>query len=296
MLIGEQIPELVDLLTKRETCLYHACQYQDFLAYLDMGGIPSRHCLENSGRTFTAFQTDAIDHENGVWDKVFVNLSDFGFYFAKGSGVTPNPYGPILLHVRPRALLEASDIAVCLRSAGAEDFNRNKESLVSVEEVNRLFAYPSEIGTPKSTYIKFSEQLKEDFKFPKAKSPEISCTYPDGFIPFDHVIYLTVDPYEFNGQSLKQIVDSRLKQSGKKNGSGVRKCKDRNRVPIYQELARLLVGEIPSFDQLSNDDRVSQDLKEWINQTRKNDIEWQYQRYARYLRDGTIQPILGDNG
>ena len=294
MLVGAQIPELVDLLAKRETCLYHACQYQDFIAYLDIEGIPSRQCLENSRNAFTAFQSDPADHENGVWDKVFVNLSDFGASFANGGGATPNPYGPILLHIQPSAFLEASDIAVCLRSAGVRDFNRDKESLSSVEEVNRLFSYPAEVSWPKSTFIKFKEQLQEDFQFPKARSPEISCTYPNGYLPINHVVYITVDPYEINGQNLRRLVDTRLQERGKKVRLRVRKCKLENRILVFQELIQLLTAQIPTFDQLSNNTTVSQALKDWISQMKRYDLEWQYHRYANYLRDGTIRPSLED--
>ena len=74
MLIGHQIPELVHLLKTREMCLYHACQYQDFISYFEVGGIPSRQLLENSRKRFTAFETDRIDHENGVWNKDYYSL------------------------------------------------------------------------------------------------------------------------------------------------------------------------------------------------------------------------------
>ena len=62
--------------------LYHACQLSDFASYLSLGGIPSRALLETNGLPFTPFKTDTIDQENGVWDKVFINLSDFGHFFA----------------------------------------------------------------------------------------------------------------------------------------------------------------------------------------------------------------------
>src|SRR5262249_8889960 len=122
-----QIAKLVGLLKARGVSLYHACQLVDFRSYLALGGIPSRARLERGKLAFTAFESDTADHKNGVWDKVFVNLSDFGRTFASGGKGVPNPYGPILLKIRPEALLEASDLAICLRSASATDFNREAE-------------------------------------------------------------------------------------------------------------------------------------------------------------------------
>jgi hypothetical protein len=69
------------------------------------------------------FDTDAQNHINGAWPKVFGNLCDFGHGFAvghwtEGKSPTPNPFGPILLVANPEILLNADDVAICLRSAG----------------------------------------------------------------------------------------------------------------------------------------------------------------------------------
>ena len=95
MIGGSGKLELVAMLEGRQTCLYHACQFDDFQVYLRLGGIPSRAYLEQQRESFTPFETDTIDQENEVWDEVFVNLSDFGKPFAKGGNCVPNPFGPI---------------------------------------------------------------------------------------------------------------------------------------------------------------------------------------------------------
>ena len=84
--------------------MYHACQLRDFESYLKVGGIPSRQLLERRGLGFTAFDTDEQDHVNDVWSKVFLNLQDFGKLFDSGKDAVPNPYGPILIRVRPDVL------------------------------------------------------------------------------------------------------------------------------------------------------------------------------------------------
>jgi hypothetical protein len=118
MIRGPAIREIVGLLERRGASLWHACQYRDYQSYLELGGIPSRAILEQSGKYFTSFETDLTDHTNGVWDKVFVNLSDFGRSFAVGGKAVPNPYGPIVFRISPQSLHEAADVATCLRSAG----------------------------------------------------------------------------------------------------------------------------------------------------------------------------------
>src|SRR5688572_23253253 len=123
----------------------------DFRSYLTLGGIPSRACLEANSQPFTAFQTDERDHDVDVWDKVFVNFSDFGTTFAGGGKGVPNPYGPILLQIRPAALRDASEVAVCLRPVGVKDFDRSRDSLSSLQELDYFFQYPAARGYPDST-------------------------------------------------------------------------------------------------------------------------------------------------
>ena len=114
MINYDEIQSLVTLLQKRQTLINHACQLIDFESYLALGGIPSRALLADSKLPFTPFETDTIDKENRVWDKVFGNLAEFGEIFANGKPWPPTVYGPIQLQLNPEVLLEASDVAVCL--------------------------------------------------------------------------------------------------------------------------------------------------------------------------------------
>ena len=160
MFSGSQLEELVERLRTRHVSLYHACQYQDFISYLKLGGVPSRQRLQQAGLSTTSFTTDRVDRENGVWNKVFVNLQDFGQTFARGHVATPNPYGPLLLRLHPSALLEADDVAICLRSAGARGFNRERESLKTVTDVDRLFW--KSLGEDRGlALLKFKEALRQ---------------------------------------------------------------------------------------------------------------------------------------
>lgn len=198
MFRDKAVQTLVDLLETRGVFLYHACQYTDLISYLQCYGVPARARLETSRLSFTRFETDDTDRKKGVWSKVFVNLSDYGSGFAIGQPGVPNPYGPIVLKLDPQALLDASDVAICLRSAGGGDFDRQHESLTTAEQVEQLFRYPASAGRPRSAWVKYRRDLQADFG-PRAVQPEVSCTVDGDVLRMDHVLSATVDPYWIEG-------------------------------------------------------------------------------------------------
>ncbi len=199
MISGNEIQSLVDLLLERNVSLYHACQLLDFESYLALGGIPSRALLEDKGLPFTPFDTDTNDKTNGVWDKVFGNLTEFGEIFANGKFWPPTVYGPIQLQIKPSALLDASDVAICIRSAGGEEFNRELEAL-TIDEIDRTFYYPRNVSFPRSTQVKSQRLLAKEFGKTKPQSPEISCSVSNQVLSAEYIIAAWVDPYVLNGQ------------------------------------------------------------------------------------------------
>ena len=290
MITGNQIQSLVDLFEERRVFLYHACQLVDFESYLSLGGIPSRALLESKQVKFTKFQTDAIDRKNSVWDKVFVNLADFGESFARGDKSVPNPYGPILFQILPSALLETSDVAVCLRSAGAQGFNREKESLTTVKEIDRLFLHPNNVlSSPKRRMIKFGDKLRAEFENPNAQTPEISCTVSSGVVSMQRVKFVRVDPYVVNNQKLRNWAD-RIKQEYSVQFPIYERNRFQNsRGLLYNQIAERIGEGFPSLSAIVQDSTCSPLLREWAEQI--TDLDWQFQRYAKYLRDGTLEPM-----
>lgn len=291
---GAEIVSLIDLFKKRGVKFYHACQYKDFKTYLQLGGVPSRHVMESSGLPYTLFDTDNIDKNNEVWNKVFGNLSDFGFPFAQGrrnenTAPAPNPYGPILLVFEPEVFHEVVDIGICLRSAGGRDFDRGAESLGSADEVNRIFEYSVE-EAPNAyakAYIKFAAALKKEFDAPQAMSPEVSCAVQSEKLSFKHLAKIIVDSYTIGGQNLIGKVRG-LKQAHRlKSVVGDRRYSEGRR-EIKQELANLLLQQLMTLDEIIQNDQVSESLKDWAVRVTKGGISWQYDRFARYLRSGTI--------
>jgi hypothetical protein len=291
MIRADEIEELVSRLQYRGVSFWHACQFRDFQAYLALGSIPSRAMLSDSGSTFTAFETDAADQTNGVWDKVFLNLSDFGCSFANGGNALPNPYGPIVLKIHPVALLDAIDIAVCLRSAGSWQFDRQSNALKSVDEIDFLFQHSAEAPLWYRPLVKFQEELRK--KYPKAETPEVSCTLPHGRLSIQHVEMAYVDPYRFPDGTLHHFVDSVRQQHGVAFGVQERSCKEPTRARLYNELASLALGSVPALIDLSQNGALSQNLRIWCKSI--IDLEWQFKRFTSYLRQGTLLPILAEN-
>lgn len=264
LLKGNALEAVVDLLNRRGAYFYHACQLRDFATYVQIGGIPSRQLMQRSNLTYTCFETDATDHNNGVWPKVFGNLSDFGRGFAVGQwseskAPTPNPYGPILLVAAPSILLSSHDVAICLRSAAGRDFNRDTESLSSEQDVERLFVHPVDAPDPKCrSFIKYSAELCEEFgnmyaasvHGPSTYNPEISCTLPSEYLPFSNLSHIIVDRYRVYGQPLISMVAQIAFPGGLRVEIRQRDYRD-GRVEILSDLLRILSQKVTPVKELA---------------------------------------------
>jgi hypothetical protein len=301
LLTGKQLHDVVLLLRSRYVFFYHACQLQDFRTYIKLGGIPSRNLMETSGLPYTQFDTDAKDHQNGVWPKIFGNLSDFGQGFAigqwsEGTAPTPNPYGPILLVAHPDILLKAEDVAICLRSAGGRDFNREAESLSSAGEIDRLFVHPADAqNQTKRAYIKYTNQLRQEFggryaysgNAPSTYNPEISCSIENECLPLDKLSFIIVDRYHMCKQSLLSRVASIAFTAGLRVEIMERRYRG-GRWIILNDLSRLLIGGVTTATQLKAMTDVHSDTRVWAERIIAGDLSWQYLRFASYLREGTL--------
>jgi len=287
MFQGKEIKELVDLLKNRGAYLYHACQLIDFQSYLKLGGIPSRAHLESNSQPYTPFKTDQNDRANDDWDKVFANLSDFGITFAKGRDAVPNIYGPILFKIKPEVFYEATDVAICLRSAGKKDFDREKEALKSISDVDRLFQHPVE-DSAKRSYVKNRNELQRDFTS-NASAPEISCTVASGIFPLHYVDLVRVEPYLIQGQPLQVKVEEI-----KSNSGATFRVFQRDSCPAYtNELLNILESGVQSLQELSENSNVSSELIGWAKRIIDRGIADQFNdSFAPYLYDGTILPII----
>lgn len=298
MFEGQEILELVKLFDKRHVKLYHSVQYLDFISYLRLGGIPSRSLMDDQNLPMTALASDKNDRINKMWDKVFLNPLDFGKIYNSGNGV-PTVYGPITLVFKPQALFSAKSVAICLRSAGSFGFNREKESLKSVEEVNRIFAYKFSDDPKfknKNSSIKFSKELKEEFKMNYVSYPEISLDIEGGLLKFScQLTEIIVDPYLFNGIALIYKVSQKTQQYKLKSNLKKRLLND---IPgkILPEILTLLLKGLPTVDELMGLEDVSSDFKKWVCRLDELKLGQQWLCYAQYLRSGTLIPFLKELG
>jgi hypothetical protein len=306
LISGLELGRVIELLENRGVHFFHACQLKDLRTYLDLGGIPSRHAMQEAGRPFTQFDSDQADQASGSWSKVFGNLSDFGWGFARGNNTSavPNPYGPILLVFDPHALESVDDLAICLRSAGIQGFNRTAESLASAAEVDRIFTNtydPDETYT--NAYLKRSEELRAEFGARvgtaasagwRTLNPEVSCTVSDELIGFEHLIYVIVDSYTKDGTRLIDLVSAALNEHAVNTRVLARNYRvGANRERILQDLLRSFDNGPISLQQFAGKSYLAPESREWADRVRSRNLGWQFDRYARYLYEGTLSEMGG---
>lgn len=285
MFTGKQISEAMDILHKYKVKLFHACQFQDFVSYLKLGGIPSRQMLIDRKMTFTEFETDVSDSEKGLLDKVFLNIQDFGASYHDGGEAVPNPYGPILIEVSPTSSLYMSDFGVALRSAGEKSFNRETDCLSTIDEFKKLF-----IKYGDKYFVKFKKLLRQDFPNSGATSPEISCTFPGQLLSIDHFEKIIVDPMHFSsGETLKNYVDLVAKHLYTNLDFHIHE-RSSERQSEYLELCQGVQDGWRCLRDVINNTDVPE-IKEWARVLASKPLDYQFKRFSKYLAQGTIDPI-----
>lgn len=283
LISGFTLSNVVAELCRRNVKLYHACQRKDLGSYLQVGGIPSRNLLASKDLSYTVFDTDPGDQRKGTWKLVFFNLSDFGGYFARGRNSVPNPYGPILLCFDPKVLESANDISVTLWSAGASDFDREADG-IPIGDMSRLFTDSS------SGHVRFPDKLRNEFDNPRVQSPEVSCSFDDELAPMNHLAYVRVDPYSFDRRCLPDVVRDMV---GQHNQSCRVYARDRCDVSRYQILWDAITQSGASSDDVLAAIAEDSRLSTWArNIQSRPGLSFQFKRYARYLRDGTLRECL----
>lgn len=279
---------------RREASLWHACQLRDLRSYLEIGGIPSRALLELSHLGFTPFVTDASDRNKGLWPKVFLNLADFGRFFAMEFDAVPNAYGPIAFQIHPNALRRAVDVAICLRSAGASDFDRSSESLESPDDVERLFRASASAPLFQRMEVRFGEELRRAFepRYPEATTVEFSLAIEDEVVPIDDVIAIWIDPIHSAELDLPRAVKELVTGHGPVAFS---RSITGDRHAILQDLVRVLEGEAPPLLRLlARRHDVDARTRQWATRIDARGLQWQFERFARYLVDGTLATLPDD--
>lgn len=301
-----EIEELVRLFDRREVKFYHACQLRDLLSYIELGGVPSRNKMQQSDSYYTEFDTDEADQQNEVWTLVFGNLQDFGNSFAYNQSEppapVPNPFGPITLVFSPSVFSQANDAAICLRSAGGRNFDRARESLASVDDVERIFlnTYDPNAGY-KNARILFSDRLKEEFngeyginQNSNTLNPEVSCDVDNEVLLFDDLIYVIVDEIHYDGTHLRDVVEQELSRHGIRRRVVVRRYRDEGRKNLLDDLVQTIFDGCSSTEEIREHDDASGPLIRWVSDLSERGLDWQLNRYIRYLATGTVQLLTVD--
>lgn len=280
----QEIDKIIASLNARDAKLYHACQLEDFRSYVKLGGVPSRNKLLGSGLKFTEFDTDNIDRQNNVWDKVFGNFSDFGQGFAKpGSESQPNPYGPIQIVFTPDALRHATDLSITLRSAGARDFDRDNECLNGYQDFEKIFQHidaGQAQGQSQKKNIAFARELDIRFNKNNCTSPEFNCAISNELLPFTDAIYLIVDACIYKGRELIEEVQGLTPKRALKR---TYYCPEKE--SIIKELSTLSADYDCTKTKLLAGNFASRSLEAWVG----NRKEFHYDRFIRYLTLGTTR-------
>ncbi len=164
----------------------------------------------------------------------------------------------------------------------------------TADEVNRIYKYVNLEEIPAGnlyakSYIKYSDELQREFDDPEAMTPEISCIVENERFSFEHLFRIIVDPYVINNINLKDQVNQIKRRNGLNGVVWARLYKkDEHRMEMKQELANLFLEQVTTIPQIINNDANSEDLKDWATRLQKGHITWLYDRFARYLRAGTI--------
>jgi hypothetical protein len=301
LITKDRIPELTALLTKKGINLYHSCQLTDFETYLKLRGIPSRNLIHKKELDFTVFETDENDKENEVWDKVFVNLSDFGNFFALYNMNNPNTasiptiYGPISIQLIPKGLENADDICLSLKSAGLEGFDR-EEYGIPIDQVKDIFVCVECENPSDEPYIKRTNELREifDVKDPGTLNPEINFTLENQILGFENIISITVDPVIVNGRELYDVVKEMLYYYEIDTFVLNRKFHYREgdeRKKIVSIISNSLADGEQDLTSLKEKFVEFEYGLNWIKRIENGGLEYNLNRYLKYLKAGTIDKL-----
>lgn len=303
MIYPSQSNQVIEKLNSRKIKIYHACQLKDFKTYLKLGGVPSRRLMKDSELPFTPFDTDLVDSQNDVWDKVFGNFSDFGygFYhymFGETTAPTPNPYGPILLVFSPDVIRVCEDISITLRSAGAKNFDRNTES-ITLSELDDIFYFQNLNecdSNAKLSRIASGPILNERFGVDYAKNPEINSKIREEIFPWEYLQYIICDPIRLNNVYLKKKLESYLLQSGIQVRVFERGYAKEERVEMINEIVDYCVDTEfhLTLTSLRNAD-VSESLGHYLNLLSNGQMDFFFSRYLKYIQSGTLKEWYDDS-
>jgi len=278
------INKAADILNQRGNSLFMACQLNEFFAYLYSGGICPKSILENAQHSFPNYDTDLCLKKNGCWDAHIFHLIDYAELFYRKAMHTPNPLGPILLHIKPDLLKNAHEVSMTSVSARNDQFVPETHlQPITPDAINVCFQYASNVSFPEKTLLK--DNLVDRNKM-TGILPEIICRFDPEIIPFSQVSLVTVDHYVVNNRQFQSWIDEIKVRAGQTFPLMRRYCPSSTAIHIAMELGKMLISGSITIDDIcqSADDR----LREWGEGLGSADI---FQTFVKHLRADSLLPL-----
>jgi len=165
--------------------------------------------------------------------------------------------------------------------------NSELNSLKTISAINRIFVYPATVEHPQSAWVNYKSALREEFGCANPCDPDISCAVTRGKLALKYVRGIFVDPYIVSGKPLRDWVAAMFTPKAH------RLIQERasKREHLYNELAGLMIKEVPSIWELAQSSYLSEELGEWAQAKGRQNLGYQFKRFASYLRNGTLLKI-----
>ena len=163
----------------------------------------------------------------------------------------------------------------------------------SFSDVDKLFSYPANSHFPYCCEIQSTQKLRELFNFHKAQNPEISCSIKDQRIPVDYIKLCIVDPYIICKNDLYKITKTITKELPEFRLPVKKRICLNERVAFYNEIVHVVQKDgLTLGDLLNRNVVISDHMHDWILGLVNNNLQYQLRRYVRYLKEGTIKPLV----
>jgi hypothetical protein len=135
----------------------------------------------------------------------------------------------------------------------------------------------------------FADRLREVFapKYPNATAPEVSLSLDAGRIGMGYLVAVWVDPV---------VVDDRLLVDEVRERFADLPVQPRwmtdERHTVYADLQRVMADEMPPrLRLLQGRADSSAETRAWASSIDEIGLEWQFERFAGYLRDGALDVL-----
>jgi hypothetical protein len=280
----KEIDNAVDILNIRGNSLFMACQLTDFFVFLSSGGICPKSYMEQSHLPCTNYDSDIYLKKNDCWDAHIFHLVDYGEFFYRKALHTPNPFGPILFHIKPDILKKAHDVSMTSISVRSEDFDPDVHlEPISADALNACYQYASDFSFPEKSLLKDNLVDRNNIS---GIVPEIVCRFDQEVIPFSEVSLVTVDHYIIKNRQFQSWIDEIKVRAGQTFPLMRRYCPSSTAIHLSMEIGRLLQKGNVNIDDIcqSSDER----LCTWGKGLRNNTI---FPIFTKHLQADTLLPL-----